>query len=128
LDVYGFPSPVEAGTVNTFTVTAKDAYGNVTPAYQGTTHFTSTDPKANLPEDYTFSAADAGTKVFGAVLNTVGTQDLTATDTANGSVTGTQAGIIVVPPPGPSRYFGLSIHGPDFLTLILGTADLNALD
>src|SRR5262249_4770180 len=85
LDVYGFPSPVYAGTIHTFTVTARDGYGNVTPAYQGTVHFTSTDHQATLPQDYTFTGGDGGSKEFGAVLNTVGTQAIAAADVANGS-------------------------------------------
>jgi hypothetical protein len=101
LNVFGFPSPVTAGTVHTFTVTAKDAFGNVATGYQGTVHFTSSDTKAILPEDYTFGPADSGTKVLGAVLNSIGTQDMTGTDTLNATVTGTQSGIVVVAPPGP---------------------------
>src|SRR5207253_4697314 len=33
--VAGFPSPVVAGTQGSFTVTAKDAFGNLTPGYSG---------------------------------------------------------------------------------------------
>jgi hypothetical protein len=99
--VFGFPSPVTAGTVHTFTVTAKDVFGNVATGYQGTVHFTSSGTKAILPEDYTFSPGDGGARVFGAVLTTVGTQDLTATDTAHATLTGAQAGIMVLSPPQP---------------------------
>jgi hypothetical protein len=100
LVVAGYPSPVTVGTVNTFTVTLFDAYGNVATGYTGTVHFSSSDSTANLPGDYMFSASDNGTKIFAAVFNTVGTQSLTATDTVNSSITGTQDGIEVVPPPG----------------------------
>jgi hypothetical protein len=93
--VAGFPSPTQAGDADTFTVTALDAAGNVATGYTGTVHFTSTDPQAILPRDYTFTAADQGAHVFGAVLLTVGTQALTATDTADPAVTGSQDGIQV---------------------------------
>src|SRR5712692_8497602 len=36
LTVTGFPSPLTAGTAGTFTVTAKDAYGNSATGYTGT--------------------------------------------------------------------------------------------
>ncbi|MEO8503276.1 MAG: Ig-like domain-containing protein [Acidobacteriota bacterium] len=94
--VSGFPSPTSAGVSHTFTVTAKDAFGNTTPAYIGTAHFTSPDGLATLPGDYTFVAIDAGAHVFNATLVTVSpTQSITATDTVTASITGTQSPIIV---------------------------------
>lgn len=42
-----------------------------------------------LPGDYTFTAADNGTHTFSAPLKMGGSQGITATDTANASVTGT---------------------------------------
>lgn len=86
--VAGFPSPVTAGVAGNFTVTASDAYGNRAPGYTGTVHFTSSDPQAVLPPDYTFAAADAGMHTFTATLKTAGYQSLTATDTANADITG----------------------------------------
>ena len=78
-----------------FTVTAWDAYGNRATGYTGTVHFTSSDAKAVLPGNYTFTAADAGVHTFSATLKTAGTQSLTATDTANAALTGTQGRITV---------------------------------
>ena len=46
------------------TVTALDSSNNMGATYTGTVHFTSTDPTAILPADYTFTAADAGTHTF----------------------------------------------------------------
>ena len=97
LGVAGYPSPATAGIPNTFTVTAQDPYGNTVSGYLGTVHFTSTDPRANLPAAYTFSAADNSTHVFAAVLKTAGGQSLTATDTRMSSIYGTQGGIAVQP-------------------------------
>jgi uncharacterized repeat protein (TIGR03803 family) len=97
LSVTGFPSPVTSGQAQTFTVTAMDPFGNTTPGYTGTVHFTSTDSAATLPADYTFQSSDAGVHIFSATLLTAGTQSLTATDTATSSVTGTQSGIVVTP-------------------------------
>ncbi len=97
LTVTGFPSPTTAGVAGAITVTARDANGNVAPGYRGTLHFTSSDPKAVLPADYTFTAADQGVHTFTVTLETAGSRSLTATDTATGSIAGSQAGIVVKP-------------------------------
>jgi hypothetical protein len=99
LIVTGFASPVVAGTPSNITVTAKDGFGNTTPAYAGTVHFTSTDAQAVLPANYTFVAADSGAHMFSATLKTAGTQSITATDTVTNSITGAQSGITVSPGP-----------------------------
>lgn len=91
----GFPNPATAGAAGAFTVTAKDGFGNVATGYTGTVHFTSTDPAAALPANYSFVALDSGTHTFSATLNTAGTRALTATDTVNGALTATQSGIVV---------------------------------
>jgi hypothetical protein len=90
-------SKVTAGNALSVTVTAIDPYGNVTPAYTGTAHFTSTDLQAVLPADYTFQASDKGSHTFsvGLTLKTVGAEKVTATDTATGSITGTSAAVTV---------------------------------
>jgi FG-GAP-like repeat len=99
--VAGFPSPVTAGVAGSFTVTAWDAYGNRARGYTGTIRFTSSDAKAVLPGNYTFTAADAGMRTFSAVLKTAGTQSLTATDTVNASIAGIQ--YVTVNPAAASR-------------------------
>ena len=96
--VTGFPSPDPVGTMGTYKVTLDDLYGNVATGYAGTMTFTSSDPQATFaPASYTFTAGDAGIHTFtnGAVLKTVGTQSITATDAAN-SLSGSQLGIVVV--------------------------------
>jgi hypothetical protein len=95
LVVAGFPSPQSQGVPGSFTVTAKDPYSNVATGYTGTVHFTSSDPKAMLPANYTFLSGDHGTHTFSASLNTTGLQSLTATDVASGTIQGTQTGITV---------------------------------
>jgi hypothetical protein len=95
LVVAGFPSPTTAGSRGSFTVSAADPYGNSATSYRGTVHFTSSDKRATLPKNYTFTAADNGRHTFHAVLRTLGTQSLTAFDRKNLSISGTQAGIVV---------------------------------
>ena len=53
-------SPVNptSGAPCVVTVTAVDAAGNTDPGYTGTVHFSSSDPLAQLPADYTFTAGD----------------------------------------------------------------------
>ena len=63
--------------------------------YTGTVAFTSSDARAVLPANYTFTGGDAGTHVFSVTLKTAGTQSITATDTVTGTITGTQSGITV---------------------------------
>ncbi|MDB5294917.1 MAG: hypothetical protein JWO31_900 [Phycisphaerales bacterium] len=95
LSVGGFPYAI-AGDAKTFTVTARDAYGNVAPTYAGTVHFTSSDTLATLPADYAFAPADAGTHQFLATMRTANGQNtLSATDAAAASITGTQSNVNV---------------------------------
>jgi hypothetical protein len=93
--VSGYPSPATAGAAHPLTVTALDNLGNPLTSYIGTIHFSSSDVQASLPADYTFTAADGGTHTFSVTLKTAGTQSLTVTDNTTGSVTGSEAGIIV---------------------------------
>ena len=83
LVVAGYPSPTTAGVSQTFTVTAKDAGGNIATGYTGTVRFTSSDSAASLPANYAFVAGDNGTRTFTAVLKTAGTRSITATDTGH---------------------------------------------
>jgi hypothetical protein len=99
LVVAGFPSPTQANVAGSFTVTARDAFGNTATGYLGTVHFTSSDSQAVLPADYTFVAADNGVHTFSAAFKSAATQSLTATDTVTMSIMGTQASITVNPAP-----------------------------
>ncbi len=83
------PATANAGTAGSYTVTAKDAFGNTATGYLGTVHFTSSDSQASLPANYAFTAGDAGVKTFSVTLKTAGNQTVTATDTVTPSITGT---------------------------------------
>jgi hypothetical protein len=84
------PSSVTAGNPFTLRVRALDAFNNSANGYRGTVHFTSSDPAATLPADYTFIATDGGVHDFtnGFTLRTAGSQTVTATDTVASSITG----------------------------------------
>ncbi len=79
------PGSVLPGNAFSFTVSAVDQFGNATPAYTGTVHFSSTDPMATLPADTTLTN---GTGTFTAILQSGGSQTLTAADTINSVLTG----------------------------------------
>ncbi|HEX8699879.1 MAG TPA: hypothetical protein VF815_13635 [Myxococcaceae bacterium] len=89
LDMVGLVAPVTSGQPGTVQVTAMDAYGNIATGYVGTVAFSSNDPAATLPANYTFTAADAGRRVFtnGVVLRTSGSRTVTVTDTGNATLT-----------------------------------------
>jgi hypothetical protein len=92
--VAGFPATT-AGVAHNVTVTAKDAFGNVANGYTGTVSFSSSDPIASLPANYTFTAADAGVHTFIATLKKAGTQFIQAVDTVTNSIIGAENGIAV---------------------------------
>jgi hypothetical protein len=66
-----------------------------TPTTPAPVHFTSSDPKAVLPADYTFTAADQGVHTFSVTLKTAGNQSITVADTT-GTVIG-EVGITITP-------------------------------
>jgi ELWxxDGT repeat protein len=83
------PSSVHAGVAFSLTLSVEDAYGNVVTGYTGTVHLSSTDTRATLPRNYTFTAADQGVHTFtGLVLRTRGFRRITITDTLNTALTG----------------------------------------
>jgi hypothetical protein len=96
LQVTGLPSSSTAGASDSFTVTALASANKTLTTYTGTVHFTSSDPQAVLPADYTFTSADQGVHTFTVDLKTAGSQTITATDTATGSIVGSE-GITVNP-------------------------------
>ena len=89
------PGSATSGVGFVATVTAKDAYANTATGYTGTVTFSSTDGAATLPANYTFVAGDSGSHSFSVTLATSGSKTVTATDTGNGSINGTTAGIVV---------------------------------
>ncbi len=91
--------PEVAGTPFDVTVIAVDAYDNIATTYAGTVHFSSGDPRAALPPDYTFTAGDAGVHVFpaGATLFTAGSWDVTATGVSDALTGSAPVNVIAAP-------------------------------
>jgi hypothetical protein len=108
LSVIAPGSTVVAGSSFDVVVSALDTQGQVVTGYTGTVHFSSSDPQATRPDDYTFTASDNGTHPFskGVTLVNAGTQTITVTDTASG-VTGSVT-VTVNPSVAPVEHFALS--------------------
>ena len=68
----GAPVPVQ--------VAAVDAFGNVSPTYTGTVHFTASAVTAQLPLDLVFDEADAGVKTTSLVLTQAGVTAVAVAD------------------------------------------------
>jgi hypothetical protein len=85
------PNSTTAGAAVTLTVTAKDAAGHTIPSFVGTVHFTSTDPNATLPSDYTYQGGDGGSHSFASstVLRLAGIQAISVRETQQTNIAGT---------------------------------------
>jgi uncharacterized repeat protein (TIGR03803 family) len=105
--ISGFPSSISAGVAQKFTITVQNPDGTTDTSYTGTIHFTSSDPRAVLPANYTFTTADAGAHTFTVTLKTAGPQTITATDSASSSIAG---GTTTTVTPAAANY--LVISGP----------------
>ena len=68
---------------------SQNAASSASSVFAGTIHFSSSDPRAILPHDYTYTAADNGSHTFNFTLFTAGKQTVTYVDIANTSLTGT---------------------------------------
>lgn len=97
LQVASIVDPIKVGAASDVYVAAYNADGSLDDDFTGTIHFTSTDPQATLPADYTFVVSDGGDHTFtgGVVLRTEGEQTVTATQVGSSSVTGSQSDITV---------------------------------
>jgi hypothetical protein len=99
------PGSTTAGQSINVTATLLDAFGNVATNYTGVVRVTSSDGRVPS-RNYSFASADAGTRTIGITLKTAGSQSITATDTANGSLTGSVTGINVAPAAAAALVFG----------------------
>jgi hypothetical protein len=98
--VTGFPASIIPGVPLPITVTAKDGLQHTVTGYQGTVHFTSSDPRADLPADYIFTADDNGAHSFTVTLRTAGIQSFLVQDTLDVQLIGSKPHLPVqaVPP------------------------------
>ncbi|MEX0721672.1 MAG: MBG domain-containing protein [Balneolaceae bacterium] len=94
--VEGISSPTTAGALNTVQVSALDTEGNIKTDYTGTIAFSSSDGIADLPDSYTFLAADNGKREFAdeVIFKTSGIHWV---EVENPGITGRQENIEVLP-------------------------------
>lgn len=72
------PSAAMQGTPLTVTVTARDSSGQIASNFTGTVRFKSSDRLAQLPAEYSFTAADQGVKTFQVTFQSLGERTLSA--------------------------------------------------
>ncbi|HET6809621.1 MAG TPA: carboxypeptidase-like regulatory domain-containing protein [Acidimicrobiales bacterium] len=111
------PAQAVAGSPVAVTVTAETALGRPDPTFSCTVHLSSSDPKAQLPADHTFTTGpggDDGTHTFkGVTFATPGSQTVTAVDTTNSAKRGTSGAVAVSPPPPSGLAFTTApVSGP----------------
>ena len=103
-----------------FTVTAEDQFNNTATSYAGTVKFATTDSGASVTLPANSPLAN-GVGTFSATLQTNGNQILSATDTANSSITGNTTinvsnavatHFLVSAPPAPGRAMPLASRSP----------------
>ena len=75
--ITGTPAVSTAGNVEPFTITVLSPNGGIDTSYHGTVHFTSSDPKAQFPPNFTFTLANAGVKTLNFAFETSGIQSIT---------------------------------------------------
>ncbi|HLX64748.1 MAG TPA: PKD domain-containing protein [Planctomycetota bacterium] len=77
------PTAADTGVPFFINVAAVDVCGAPQSNYTGTVSFTSDDPNATLPGNYTFVASDNGARMFMVTLVKLGSVKITATDAVN---------------------------------------------
>jgi alpha-tubulin suppressor-like RCC1 family protein len=95
--VTNISDPQAQGTYSSVVVMPLDADGYILDSYDGTISFSSDDPSAILPDDYTFDpAVDQGSKTFTnqVAFTSAGEKTVTVSDTKG--ATGSQSGITVI--------------------------------
>jgi hypothetical protein len=104
--VVNVPAWATAGDLVNVTVTAVDEAGQRATDYAGVVQLGSSDGSAVLPGNYTFTAADQGRHVFQVRLQTAGTPNVLAQDTAQGTVNGSASLTLV---PAAADHFSVSV-------------------
>lgn len=76
------------------TVTALDSANRPVVAYTGTIQFTSSDSKATLPVNYTFTRDDKGAHTFNVSMLTAAPETISVNNVGSGDITGTTSVIV----------------------------------
>lgn len=117
------PTTAVSGVAFGIYIAAVDGTGGGDTTYTGTVTFSSSDPLATLPPNYTFVPADRGVKAFSVVLRTLGVQTVTVSDPGNNLVPGTLV-MTVTGAQTPESIPALSLEGRVLLAVMLGAAGI----
>ena len=94
-----------------FTVTAYNQWDEVYDGYVGTVNFTSDDVDAELPDNYTFVPADAGSHDFNVTFATDGMHLVNATDVDVPEASG-EASVMVLPAAAADYFILTGVRDP----------------
>jgi hypothetical protein len=123
--VVSAPSTTKAGAPFSFTVTAKDSFGNTSTTFTDTVNVTTSDPIGNIQTTpYTFTTGpggDNGVHVFTVTLKSAGLQSVTVTDTISAGISAT-ANVQVVATFGKDIVGRVSSTGQWFVGLSNGSS------
>jgi alpha-tubulin suppressor-like RCC1 family protein len=124
--VSGVSDPISSGIPSSVTIRVVDYNGTAQNDYTGTFSFTSSDTTAQLPASYTMTLADHGIKTFtnGVTMKTPGEFCVSATDTNDASVTGSQCNISVRAPNSGSIDHLAIITQPQFIPVSTSSAPI----
>jgi hypothetical protein len=96
--VRGFPLTDVVNVAHPVIVIAVDRYGNRVASYRGQVQLGVSGGTGSMPRPYTFTAGDGGAHIFSVTLTALGGNEMiTAVDTSNSSLKGSEPGIDVVP-------------------------------
>jgi hypothetical protein len=100
------PTLTTAGASFSITVTAVDGLGMTKTGFTGKVHFSSNDPLATLPADYTFVSADHGVHTFtGVILGKAGARVIAVHNVSTPDIAGS---FTVQVNPGAATHFAVS--------------------
>jgi len=125
LSIEELASETTVGQDLTVRVVARDEVGNIVPNYLGTVRFSSTDSKAQLPNDYTFAPSDQGQHTFFLAVRfeIAGNQTLGVHDLSDFRISGEMStnailnsGPVLVVPDQPSLKITMPPDGSTFNT------------
>jgi len=113
--VSGVSDPIKSGVASSVTIRVTDKNGNQRNDYTGTIVFSSNDPAASVPANYTMKASDYGIKTFtnGVTMGSVGDYCVTAADSVDGAVARGQQCSITVQAPNTGTISKLAIITPE---------------
>jgi hypothetical protein len=118
------PSDTVVGDPTWFSVKIEDKWGNPTSQYTGTVVINSNDPKATIPQAYTFTPEDAGTHRFeDLTFYTSGINYITVSDTKREKICNSSNPTLTQERRTEKMLYWGDLHGQTEETIGTGTVD-----